>query len=487
MAATDHAMTHPAPTPASDMATQRSVESRVADVVAWTSFEDLPEDVVEASKRSILDTLGVTLAATTLAGEDVLAVARLAQEWGGTPESTVVGSGDRAPAYLAAFVFGALGHALDYDDLAQEAVAHPTLPTIAAAFPLAERLGHVDGKSFVTATAIGVDLVIRLGLSLGASPVAHGWLPSTAGVFGATVASAKLLGLSPVGVGSALGLSLHQASGSAQCAFGTGSSFRAIRDGFNAKAGILSALLSELGAHGDQEALEGRFGFLNLHFRGDYDRDVILDGLGRRFLGTEIGYKAWPCCGYSQFFLTALKRLIDRHDLAPEDVEQIVAVGGDELLTAQCEPLEERVSPSSSIDAKFSLPFQLGKLLAGGQVRLDDFTAKGRADARAIAIARKVSWRVDPEGARGKFGPGIVEVHTGDGQVLVERADYALGHPCEPLTWEQLEDKFRDCIAHARVPLQDRTVDEAIRLVRGIENVADVSSIMRLLSPAPSG
>lgn len=456
----------------------------IARAVVSVGFEDLQPHVVKAAKRSVLDTLGVTLAATGLAGEDVLAIAPLCQEWGGRPESSLIGHSQRVPAYLAAFVFGALGHALDYDDIVQEAVVHPTAPTLAAALPLAERLGGVDGRTLLTAIALGVDVTTRLGLAIGSSPVAHGWLPSTPGVFGAAVASAKVLNLDEEGVCEAIGLALHQAGGTAQCAFGTGSSFRAIRDGFNAKAGLLAALLAERGVHGGGGALEGRFGFFNLHFGGDYDRAVLLDGLGTRFAGERVGYKAWPCCGYSQFFLTALQRLLDREKLSADDVDHIVAVGGDDLLRAQCEPLAERVRPDNVIDAKFSLPFQLGKLLTRGTIQLGDFTAAGLRDLAAIAVAERVEWRVDPS-LGGKFGPGLVEVCTVDGRVRRERADQALGHPSLPLSWEQLVAKFHDCARHAAESLSDERVCEAIDVVARLEDLPDVGAILPLLAPEP--
>lgn len=460
---------------------QRDAALQFADVVARVRYEDLPEDVVEATKRSVLDTLGVTVAA---GGADADAVVALADEWGGVPESTLIADGGRGPAYLAAFVFGALAHVLDYDDFAEDAVAHPSAPTLAAAFPIAERVGRVDGRTFIAAVAAGTDVVIRLGTALRRSPVASGWLPSTTGVFGATAAAARLLSLTPEQTAHAFGLALHQAGGTAQCAYGIGSSFRALRDGFNAKAGVLAALLAARGVAGDRDAFEGRFGLFNLYFGGEYDRDVLLDGLGQVYRGTDVGYKWWPSCGYSQYFLTALDQLIQEHDLQPTDVTRIVAVGGDDLVQAQCEPLEARVRPHSVIDAKFSLPFQLAKMLTRRRLDMSDFTLVGLADPRAEQHARKVDWRFDPALAgAAKFGPGVVEVEV-NGQVLTARADHALGHPLNPLSWEQLAHKFRDAVGYGRRPLPDHAVEAVIGNVRRLEDAEDVGDLVRQLSAA---
>lgn len=470
-------------------APDRDAAQFFAEAVASVRYEQLAADVVETTRRSILDTLGVTVAASGVESRGPDAIRELATEWGGAPESTVIAYGGRLPAYLSAFVFGALAHSLDYDDFAQAAVAHPSAPTLAAAFPIAERVGQVDGRTFIAAVAAGVDVVVRLGNALHRSPVTSGWLPATVGVFGATAAAARLLALSPQQTADAFGLALHQASGTAQCAFGVGSSFRALRDGFNAKSAVLTALLAQKGVSGDRDAFEGEAGLFHQFFGGAYDRDVLLDGLGRTLTGAQVGYKPWPSCGYSHLFLTALEELIGAHNLRPDQVTRIVAVGGDDPeFHAQLEPFEDRVRPRSPIDAKFSLPFQLGKMLTRRRLELRDFTTEGLNDTESEKSARKVTWRSDEAliGAA-KFGPAIVEVETTDDRVLRARCDHALGHPDNPLSWERLTAKFRDAVDHAAAGIPDGAADRVVRHVEGLEDLEDVSVLVRALSTASGG
>lgn len=459
-----------------------AAQAFAAEAVAST-YETLPASAVEAARRGILDTLGVAVAATGLASDDVQPVRGFISDCGSTPQCTRLVDGGHVSMYDAAFWFGTLAHALDYDDVADEAVAHPSAATVAAALSVAERLGNVSGKELLTAVALGQDIVVRLGLALNTRPTDHGWLPSVQNVFGATIAVARLLRLDVERTVDALGIALNQVGGSAQCIEDTDSSFRAIRDGFSARGGVVSAILAERGLRGDSGVFEGRFGYFNLFFDGNYDHDRLLKDVGEHFAGDLVGFKAWPSCTYSQYFLTALSYIVEKHDIRAQDVETIIAVGNSELIKDQCTPTENRVSPSNAIQAKFSLPFQLGKVVANGTLRLSDFTASGLSDAEAVAIARRVEWSIDPRLVpEMKFGPGRIKIRTFDGQEFARVSERSHGHRTDPLSWRELVDKFADCVTHSSTRLPKDTAEVIAQAVESLEEWDDVGVLVRLLS-----
>jgi 2-methylcitrate dehydratase PrpD len=455
-----------------------------AEIAVSTRFGDLTPNAVDAAKRGVLDTLGVALAATGLAVDEARPIVETVREWGGAPESTTLGYGDRLPATSAALVFGALSHLLDYDDIVDSAVFHPSAPVVATALPLAERLSGISGEQLIVAVALGQDIGVRLNQAMTHHPPHYGWLPSINGIFGSALTASVLLGLTADQTVSALGLALHQAGGSRQCGSGMGSSFRGIRDGFNARNGLTCALLAKRGTRGDEDAFEGKYGLFSQYFGGEYDHDVLLDGLGTAFRGELVGQKPWPSCRFSHLFLAPLAQLVADHDLAPADVVRITAVSNDDLLESQCVPVEGRTRPRHSIDAKTSLPFQIGKMVVKRDLVLEDFDERGLRDDAAIDVARRVEWRVQPfPGMQSRLGVGRIELELLDGRRLDAQTEDAPGGPRDPLPWRRLVEKFRDCASAAlNVPAPTK-VNAIVETIRDLELCRDVSDLVVMSSP----
>ncbi len=99
----------------------------LASYIANTKYDDIPEEVREVTKKSILDTLGVILAASTM-GEGCKQVVALVKEAGGKKESTILGFGGKVPSFMATFANGAMGHAMDYGDVHDELSLHASKP-----------------------------------------------------------------------------------------------------------------------------------------------------------------------------------------------------------------------------------------------------------------------------------------------------------------------------------------------------------------------
>src|SRR5512139_1921099 len=132
----------------------------LSEFASATDYERLPPNVVEVSKRVLLDTIGVMVAATTLE-KAVLPIIQLVKDGGGKEESTIIGFGGKVPCWNAAFANGALSHALDYSTSDSRGVA-PGGVTVPAALAMAERIPHTSGKRLITAIAVGCEVVMRI-------------------------------------------------------------------------------------------------------------------------------------------------------------------------------------------------------------------------------------------------------------------------------------------------------------------------------------
>jgi 2-methylcitrate dehydratase PrpD len=462
---------------------------RFAEYVEKLRYEDLPQPLVQLIKQCVLDTLGVALAATTLSPE-ARPVADYVADLGGKPVASVWGFGRKAPAPWAVFVNGSLGHMVDYDDVGPG--GHVSIVTIPVAFAVAEQLGGVSGRDFITAIAAGTDIHTRLNAAIRIPDwtIAEGWFPTQMfGFISGAACAAKLQRATADTIENAFGIAFTQMSGSRQMAVGEATHLRSMQAGFSGQGAVLAADLAARGIVGSKQVLEGRYGIFKTYVRTDPDWDAMLEGLGRTFPLVDLhGFKVWPACGYTRPTNAAIRALRDKHALRPEDVEALTVIGGTGATRLLCEPLDAKRRPKLAIDGKYSIPFTSAVMMAKGNVTLRDYTEEGLRDPAVLAMADKVSYRVDPDaalpvGGHSALSRPMVEIRTHDGRVFSCTADGVPGDPRHPVSDDLLEAKFRDCVSFSATPLTPQNVQKSIHAIRNLENLQDVTEIVRLLAP----
>ncbi|MBI2859020.1 MAG: MmgE/PrpD family protein [Chloroflexi bacterium] len=451
----------------------------LAENVTGTSYDRLPPETVRVTKMCVLDTLGVIAAASGTTA-DLQKVVNFVRESGGKEESTIVGFGGRTPAWLAAFANGAMAHCLDYDDLHQHARGHLSANTVPSGFAVAERLGKMSGKDLILAIAMGNDLMARLCYSISLSSLWH--RTTVFGVFAAAATSGKLLGLDTEHMVDALGLGFCQASGTMELRFAVGSNIGGMRDGFANQAGVLSALMAQKGIRGVRTAFEGKAGLFNVYYGGEFNREVILADIGKHFHGADTCFKPWPACGSTHGYIDAALSLVNEHDIQPEAIKKITVYVGEEAL-ALCQPLEVRQKPTTTMDAKFSIPFSVAVALVHRKVGIGHFTLENLKDRRVLSVAAKVVPRFGAEFESGRgTRPSRVEIETIDGRTYSKHVDYPLGFPGRPMKWDDLVAKFEDCVSYAAKPIALANVRKAVGMIDSLEELRDASQIIRLLA-----
>jgi 2-methylcitrate dehydratase PrpD len=461
---------------------------KLARHAATLSYNALPPAVVELTKQCVLDTLGVTIGASSLSPEAKL-VADYVQDLGGKPESTLLGFGGRAPAPWAVFANGSLGHMLDYDDLGG---GHVSIATVPVALALAEKLGGASGRDLITAIAAGADVMTRLSLSIRIPDwtMTEGWFATQLlGYIGGAATAGRMLGLDEEQMENALGIGFNQMSGSRQMAVGAATHMRSMQAGFSGQGAVLAAELARRGIIGSKEILEGRYGLFKTYVRTHSpDWDALVGGLGARFpLVDTHGFKVWPACGYTRPVNAAVLQLRQELNLRPEDVEAITVIGGTRATQLLSEPLERKRRPQQSIDGKYSIPFTTAVMMLKGNVTLMDYTEQGLHDPAVLAMADRVSYRAEasfPEVAGGSSSVSrpTVEIRTRGGKVHARKAGNLPGDPKQPVQRGFLETKFRDCVSFSAKPVTGANVDRAVGQVWDLENAADATEIVRRLS-----
>lgn len=448
-----------------------------AEFAAAATYDHLSSAAVEGAKKSILDTIGVILAASGMEPASRLAV-EVARESGGRAESSILaGGGGKVPAVMAAFANGAMAHSLDYDDQTPWG-QHASSSLLPAVFAAAELVGGISGKEMITAVAIGQDLFNRLRRHVDWKK--DWFFTTTMGVFSATAAVGHVMKLGPRQIAHALGIASLQSSGTTEMINATGSDLRAIYAGFPAKGAVLAALLAQKGLSGIPTLFEGKYGLLTLYFRGQYDRAGILDGLGREFTGGLTLYKRWPAVGTAHSHIHATMGLVREHGLAADDIKEIKIYAGDYHMLMS-EPLEARRAPQTLVDAKFSLPFLVAVAAAHGDMRLADFTVEALRAPAVLAMARKVAlvedhtldWKLE-------LPPGRVEIVMRDGRRFGRVGTAIPGSEEAPMTWQDIIDKFDDCAAVAAAPLSKERATRLRHLAQTLEQAGDATELLRL-------
>ncbi|GIG08134.1 MmgE/PrpD family protein [Catellatospora coxensis] len=403
----------------------------------------IPDGVPER----ILDILGLALAAQD--DPAVRAVLASVRRWGGTPEATVIGAGDRLPAPAAALVNGVMAHALDFDDTHLPSVLHPSAGIVPAALAAAEATG-ADGPSLVRAVAAGIEICNRLGMAaydreLRNSVFFERGLHATSicGTIGGAAAAGLLYGLDAAGIAHAMGIAASMGAGLIE-ANRTGGTVKKTHCGWAAHAGVSAAVFAADGLTGPPTVLEGRFGFFAAYTSGVFDADALLGGLGERWELSRTVYKPYPTNHFTHPGIDCALAL-RAAGLRAADVASIELGVAAPVLRTIAEPAADKARPQTAYHGKFSGPYTVATALLGGGglgVGTADFE---RLDDEVLALAARVTC-VPDERATEIFPnafAAVLRVRTVDGRVLEHRVDASRGSAAHPLHADDLDLKFR--------------------------------------------
>jgi 2-methylcitrate dehydratase PrpD len=464
----------------------KDVGYTLAGNIARIRYEDIPGDVVDITKKTILDIFGTILGGSG-AGAGIKEIVEVVKDGGGKEESSIIGYGMKTNAWMAAFANGAMAHALDYDNVHDDAFTHPSTSTVPAAFAVAERVGKVNGKNFITAVALGDDLHCRLGYALcraGDFSTQGAWMPPLVlGGFAAAAVSAKLFGLDEERIVDAFGIAFNRTGGSLEIIHDPGL-LRGLYAAFPGITGVLAAVMAKYGIPGIKTCFEGKAGLFNVYFRGIYDRDSLTKGLGEVFEGAGVSFKPWPSCRFTNPYVDATLQIVKEHNILPEQVKEIVASYEADNVKNCCEPITARQNPQTPPEAKLSLPFTIAMAVGLRKMEIGDFSPENIKSEVLLSLARKVTPRFDPglKSSSKTMLPAVVEIKTIDGKAFSKRVDLVYGHPQNPMSWDDLVKKFRDCASYSARPISEKNIDGVVEMITRLEDVQDMREIVGLVS-----
>ncbi len=455
------------------MATPPPVTDRLAQFVTETHFSTIPEQTRANAKLHILDTFGVALA-----GVDQPA-AKIALDYtarlGASQEASLWGTRQKASVPTAAFANGLLAHALDFDDWdAFIHVGHPTSMLIGAALSLGE---HIDasGQDLLKAYVLGIEVICKLAANC--PNVQDRGFHSTPvwGSLGATVACASLLKLDAARLKAALGIAASAAGGIHRQ---QGSMVKPFHAGNAARNGAEAALLAAAGFTADPAILEAPRGFCDTFFGKDAcDYEKMISNIGEPYFleSPGLGLKWHPCSAPQFLAADAALHLKREHNISYEDVAQM-EVSIPPLRYARHYAAEVK----TGLRGKFAINYVVALCILDGKLELTTFTDDKVNQPRVQEAFNKVRVICDesiPE--PGPYCPVTVELKNG--ARLSYTAKLAKGHPQNPMTENEVLEKFR---GNAKLVIAEKQAEELAKRVQKLESVDNVKKLVELVIPS---
>jgi len=460
--------------------TQPAVTEHVARFIRNTRYEDVPARVRDLSKAHILDALGLALAGAAAPGSRIIQdyVANLG--CGGT--APVFGTALVTAPRFAALANGAAIHAHDYDDTCPQHLAdrngglHATGPVISAALAAAGPAGR-SGRDVLEAFHVGVEAGCRINHAIDNRHYAGGYhATGTINVFGAAAAVGRLLGADHDTMRTALGLAASH-SGGIRENFGTMT--KPYHAGHAAEGGTVAAELAFRGFTAAKNALEAPRGFFAAA-GGGFDPVQVMERLGNpwAFEDPGIWIKPHPSGALNHPAMTLLRKWVREDGVTADRVKAVRLRTNANVVNTL---LHNR--PRTWLEAKFSLPFNAAAILVKGRAGLAEFTDAVVNAPEIQAMMDRVDFaafdRIEPGYANTTT---FVDVELEDGRLLSGRADFPKGSPQDPMTYDDVAEKFQECADYARWP-SDKA-DRVVELVHEFEALPDMKALSAALSAA---
>ena len=178
--------------------------------------------------------------------------------------------------------------------------------------------------------------------------------------------------------------------------------------------------------------------------------------------------------------------LLRENDIRPEQIEEVV-IGVDAGAIHYCEPVSVRHYPRNAVDLQFSIPYNVANILINRKVSFEHFdeNALQRKDVLDFLATKVRSW-VDPEVNFNDINKACtaarIQIRTNDGTLYIKRVDNPKGDHIDPLSKEEIVEKYWDCTKLLARPIEKEKLERVLELVIGLEKVANVTSIIRLLT-----
>jgi 2-methylcitrate dehydratase PrpD len=416
--------------------TARGLTTRLAQYASALRYDDIPAEVKQRIKNTIIDTVAVILYGSQLPWSQKV-IAHAKRSGPGGKSAILGGGGGNVQAPSAALAHGTLAHAFELDNLTDpNSGTHPGAANFSAGLAIAQERG-LSGRDLMLAMTAGSEVMIRIGLaSLGSLEPRGFHAPGTTGPFGGAITGGKLMQLDPERMTYALGIAGSLSSGLLEFAHSKdGGMVKKLHLGRAAESGVLAASLAADGFDGPTSVLEGEAGYLQA-FASERDFNELTKGLGQTYVSMYIMMKRFACHVTAHRPVEGILDLINEHKFTAADVESITLTGNERMASVNNIP-----APPDVLLAQYSIPFSVGLAFYRNPIDPDSFDENVHRNRDILAMAAKVKMNVVP-GQRREDLTTSVAVTLRDGRTVTRRVTDFRGTPARPLDEPGMREKF---------------------------------------------
>jgi 2-methylcitrate dehydratase PrpD len=467
------------PRPAEELAKAPGLTKYVSEFIVSTKYEDIPENVIAIGKKTMLDGFGLALAGSASpSGPRIRQYIESLGPCGGG--ASIIGTKMKVHPRFAALANGISIHADDFDDTGS--AFHVASPVLPPSFALCE-VGNRSGKDLMLAFHVGVEVGNKIGDAMSPRHQQDGYhTTGTIGTMGSAAACAKLRGLDAAKTAIALAIAGSEASGLRD---NFGSMTKPFHAGHAGENGTVAVDLAAIGWTAASDILEAELGFFAVG--GGFDPKFIVDRLGKPWMFASPGdlIKRFPCGTIQQQVMDEMLRLIQQNNIKAADVEK-VEVGGN---LSNYRTLFQH-HPTTGLQGKFSMEYAMALLLLDGKATLSSFTDAAALRPDMQDMIKRVRYYVDPEFNKLELQgaslqamlveQSVLKIYMKNGKVISGRTEPAKGSPENPMTYEEVADKFRGSAEFLKWPSQK--AETVIELVKSLETVPDMSKLTAALA-----
>ena len=451
-----------------------TVSRKMASFAVGLRYEDLPKEVTQTAKRFLFDAMGCGFGGYKV--EDAEIVRQVVEEMGGNPEATVIGSGHRTSAVNASLVNSLMVRAMDYNDIYwKQDPSHPSdlIPAILAA---AEKNGKL-GKDILVGIVLAYEFEMRLCEFAIPGIRERKWHHATLTQFASPIAAGKMLDLSVEQMTHAIGISgSHNFTPGAVTA-GKLTMMKNTVDPMAVQSGVFAAQLAKKGYQGPEAIFEGKEGFVDT-FGGEFDLNILTDGLGKSFRIMGCSMKAFPTEALTHSPITATLDLVHEEKIAPENVKKVIVHTIERSKDILADP--SKYKPTTKETADHSLPYVVAAAIVDGKITPEQFWPEKLKDEKIWALLPKIDVVADPELEKvfPELKATIVEIQTKDGKIHRKRVNYPKGDYRSPMSEGDLLVKFNSLANPIFSTHKQKVIEDAVWHLEEIPQASDFMELM---------
>ena len=440
---------------------EKSISRQMAEFALKLKYEDLPKEVIHEVKRYLYDSIGCAYGSYPT--KDVNILKEIYLSMAGKEEATLIGFGDKIPAVNAALVNAQMIRALDFNDIYwKEDPSHPS-DIMPAAFSAGE-LTDATMKEVIVAIVLAYEFEQRLCLFAKPGIRERKWHHATLTQFVSPIVAGRLLGLTEDQMVNAIGISgCHNHTIGCPTA-GKLTMMKNTVDPMATQSGVFAALMAQKGFSGTEKVFEGKEGFMDcflgwnakkeelapidMHGRDGvstwtWNLDALLGGLGESFKIMECGMKAFPTEALTHTHLSCALKVMIGNNLEYSDIEEVKVTCFAQAYDILFDPAKYR--PETRETADHSLPYCLAAAIVDKKITTESFSDEKLQDPKIFEVIDKIKGEpsIEFEKMFPAKQPSKVVITTKDGKSFEEYLEYPKGDPREPMTMDDLENKFK--------------------------------------------